>query len=258
MRPNEPKRKIFAGEVSLGTFVFEFASSGIGKIIGAAGAEFVIYDMEHSGFSVETVRKLIASTPDSVAPFVRAPNAESHFISRLMDVGAMGLMVPLVGSAEVAASIVRAAKYLPEGQRGCAFGVAHDQYDMGDIQATMQSSNRELLIMPQIETVEGLESIEEIAAVDGVDVLWLGHFDLSNSMGIPGQFDHPDFISASQRIADVAHKHGKKAGYMAFTTEAARQYLDFGYDIIAYGGDIWLYQAALRDGIANVRSALPR
>src|SRR5437870_2056100 len=123
MRTNHVKQRIQAGAVSIGTFLFEFNSTGIGRIAAEAGAEFVIFDMEHTGWSVETIRTLLATTRSTeMVPLVRVPATEYHFIARTLDVGAMGIMVPMVESAEQAAKIVAAAKYPPVGRRGAAFG----------------------------------------------------------------------------------------------------------------------------------------
>lgn len=254
MRANHIKHQLQSGGVSIGTFVFEFNTSGIGRLASAAGAEFAVFDMEHSGWSVETIRTLIATTrATEMAPFVRVPATEYHFIARVLDVGAMGIMVPMVESAVQAKTIVASAKYPPIGRRGAAFGVAHDDYTGGDIAEKMGSANREVLLIALIETAAGVRNVNEIAAIDGIDVLWLGHFDLTNSLGIPGQFDHPMFKEAVAEIVAAGRRHGKATGFMASNVTQGRTFLDQGFRMIAYGGDLWLYQTALREGIAALR-----
>ncbi|HEX5444079.1 MAG TPA: aldolase/citrate lyase family protein [Pirellulales bacterium] len=250
MRTNHVKTKIQGGGVSIGTFVFEFNTTGIGRIAAEAGAEFAVFDMEHTGWSVETIRMLIATTrPTEMIPFVRIPATEYHFIARALDMGAMGVMVPMVETTHQAEAIVAAAKYPPVGRRGAAFSVAHDDYTGGDIVEKIESANRQGLVIAQIETAAGVHQVEEIAAVPGIDVLWVGHFDLSNSLGIPGQFDHPDFKGALVRILDACRRHDKVPGFMAGDVAAGRSLLDQGFRMIAYGGDLWIYQAALREGL---------
>jgi 2-keto-3-deoxy-L-rhamnonate aldolase RhmA len=134
---------------------------------------------------------MASSRAADLIPMVRIPATEYHLIARPLDVGAMGLMVPMVESAEQAWAIVDSAKYPPLGRRGAAFGMAHDDYSGGDISEKMASANDEVLLIAQIETARGVENLDAIAAVDGIDVLWIGHFDLTNSLGIPGQFSHP-------------------------------------------------------------------
>ena len=255
MRTNHVKQKIQSGGVSLGTFMFEFNTTGIARLAAQAGAEFAIFDMEHTGWSIETIRMLVATTRSTeMIPLVRVPATEYHFIARVLDVGAMGIMAPMVESAAQARTLVASAKYPPVGRRGAAFGVAHDDYTGGDIALKMQSSNRETLLIAQIETAVGLASVDQIAAVEGIDVLWIGHFDLSNSLGIPGQFDHPQFQDAVAQVLAACQRHGKVPGFLATDIAGGKQLLDQGFRMLAYGGDLWLYQAALREGIAALAS----
>lgn len=255
MRENPVKRALARGEASIGTFVFEFNTTGIARIAAGAGAAFVVYDMEHTGWSVETVRMLMAtSRAADLVPMVRVPATEYHFLARVLDMGAMGLMVPMVDTEAQARQIVQFAKYPPAGRRGAAFGVAHDDYEGGSVVDKIREANEEQLLIAQIETAEGVENVNAIAAVDGIDVLWIGHFDLTNSLGIPGQFTHPDFLAAKRRVLEACAKHGKAAGFMASDVEDARALLAEGFRALAYGGDLWLYQTALRDGIAALRT----
>ena len=110
--------------------------------------------------------------------------------------------------------------------------------------------------MPLIETAEGVANVDAIAAVKGVDMLWIGHFDLSASLGIPGQFDHPDFQNAVTRVIDAAGKQGKAAGYMALSPDEAVALNQRGFRCLAYSGDLWVYQQALQSGIAAIRSGI--
>src|SRR6187455_2588955 len=129
MRANTVKENLAQGECAYGTMVFEFNTTGIGRIVGEAGAEFIVYDMEHTGWSIETIRMLIATTRATDAvPLVRIPATEYDFIARVLDMGAMGIMIPMCESAAQAKSLVASAKYPPVGRRGAAFTVAHDDY----------------------------------------------------------------------------------------------------------------------------------
>lgn len=124
MKPNLVKSKLLSGGVSIGTFMFEFDSTGIARIAAEAGAEFAVFDMEHTGWSVETIRMLIATSRSTdMLPLVRIPATEYHFIARVLDMGATGIMIPMVESVEQAQRIVASAKYPPMGRRGAAFGV---------------------------------------------------------------------------------------------------------------------------------------
>jgi 2-dehydro-3-deoxyglucarate aldolase/4-hydroxy-2-oxoheptanedioate aldolase len=163
-------------------------------------------------------------------------------------------MVPMVESAAQAALIVSSAKYPPLGRRGAAFTIAHDDYSGGDIVAKIRTANSEGLLMAQIETEAGVRNVEEIAAVEGIDVLWIGHFDLSNSLGIPGQFDHPQFQAALARVIAACQKYGKVPGFMATDVSVGKKLLDQGFRMLAYGGDLWIYQTALRAGVTALNA----
>lgn len=253
MRDNPVRQTLSEGGSSLGTFVFEFNTTGIARIATAAGAEFVVFDMEHTGWSIESIRTLIATTPNSSVPIVRVPTTEYDFIARALDMGAMGVMVPMVETPEQAQLIVQSAKYPPLGRRGAAFGIAHDDYQSGDVQQKMLSANDQQLLVAQIETATGIENVEKIAAIEGIDVLWIGHFDLSTSLGIPGQFEHPKFLSAIDRVLEAARNHHKIGGFMAEGVENAKSLLERGFRMIAFGGDLWLYQQTLSEGLKAVR-----
>jgi 2-dehydro-3-deoxyglucarate aldolase/4-hydroxy-2-oxoheptanedioate aldolase len=255
MKPNAVKRALQAGGTALGTFVFEFSSTGMAQIVSAAGADFVLFDMEHSGWGMETIRTLLAtSKAASAVPVVRVPATDYQFIARVLDVGARGIMVPMVEDAAQAERLVRAAKYPPEGRRGSAFGVAHDDYVLGDVPATMKQCNDEVLLIAQIETESGLENVDAIAAVPGIDVLWVGLFDLTNFLGIPQQWDHPRVTEAIRKTVEAANRHKKTAAVLVFSVAEGKQRLAEGFRCLAYGGDIGLYQQALAQGLKALRS----
>ena len=252
---NRVKQTLAAGGSALGTMIFEFSTTGIGRIAAEAGADFVIFDQEHTGWSVETVRMLVAtSRAADLGAFVRVPATQYHLMSRVLDVGAHGLMIPMVESEEQARLVVQSAKYPPQGRRGAGFGLAHDDYRDGDILEKMRAANEEGLLIAQIETRSGVENVDRIAAVEGIDVLWIGHFDLTNSLGIPGQFDHSEYRRAVDAVLTACDRHGKAAGFMVNSVEQGRALLAQGFRILAYWGDAWLFKQALRDGLSSIRN----
>lgn len=259
MRTNTVKQTLAGGGVAIGTMVFEFNTPGIGRIAAQAGADFVVFDMEHTGWSIETIRMLMATTRAAeTVPLVRVPATEYHLLSRPLDVGAMGLMIPMVESDEQARRIVRAAKYPPGGARGAAFGIAHDDYQGGDIVTKMASANDEQLLIAQIETVAGVASADRIAATEGIDVLWIGHFDLTASLGVPGQFGHPAYLHAVDRVLEACSRHGKTPGIMAGKVVTAQSLVRQGFRAVAYSGDLWILGQALKAGIDDIRSGSPQ
>jgi 2-dehydro-3-deoxyglucarate aldolase/4-hydroxy-2-oxoheptanedioate aldolase len=254
MRDNPVKHRLAQGGHSFGTMVFEFFTPGMAQIAAAAGAEFVLYDMEHSGAGIDTIKAQMAACRGlGAVPFVRVPTTQYHFIARCLDAGAMGIMVPMVDTVAQAREIVSFTRYPPHGIRGAGFGMAHDDYEGGPPPAKIAMANRRTLVMAQIETPRGAAAVDEIAAVDGIDVVWLGHFDLTNFMGIPGQFTHPDYLAAVDAIVAAARRHGKAAGFMATDETWARDYAAKGFRIMAYGLDSLLLQQSLARGLALLR-----
>lgn len=243
-----------AGEQVLGSMVFEFFTPGIAQVMKVAGCEYVIFDMEHAGFSIEQLKAQCSYCRGiGVAPMVRVPRGEYQFIARALDVGAHGVMVPMVESVEEARSLVEAVRYPPVGRRGAAFGFAHDDYAAADPGTRMRAANKRNLLIAQIETERGLDVVEDIAAVDGVDCLWLGHFDLTNFLGIPGRFDDPLYVEAVKRIVAAARRHGKARGFMAADETWAKQYRRFGFNMLATGTDTGILAAGVQRILDSVR-----
>jgi 2-dehydro-3-deoxyglucarate aldolase/4-hydroxy-2-oxoheptanedioate aldolase len=250
------KARALAGESVRGAMVFEFFSPGMPRVLKAAGCEFAMFDMEHTGLGFETLKMLFAGCRGiGIAPWVRVPRGEYHFLARALDVGAHGVMVPMVESAAEARRIVEATRYPPLGRRGAGFAMAHDDYEVGEVRAKVGAINERTLVIAQIETEKGLAEVEAIAATQGIDVLWLGHFDLTNFLGIPAEFEHPRYLEAVRAIIAAGRRHGKGLGFMAADAGWARRYRDFGFNVIAAGLDPTLLQAAIRVTLAPLEAA---
>ena len=144
------------------------------------------------------------------------------------------------------------AKYPPDGRRGAAFSIAHDDYRGGSIPETIRSANEETLLIAQIETARGLENVEEIAAVPGIDALWIGLYDLTLSLNIPGQMNHPDVLAATDRVFAACDAHNKSPAVLVTSIPEGQSQIQRAFKLIAYGGDLWVYQAVLRLGIASL------
>jgi 2-dehydro-3-deoxyglucarate aldolase/4-hydroxy-2-oxoheptanedioate aldolase len=247
MKPNTIKAPIMAGETVVGAMTFEFFSPGMSAILANAGCRFVFYDMEHTGLGFETLKWLFSTCRGlPIEPMVRVPKGEYAWLARALDLGARGVMIPMVEFPEQARGIVQACRYPPVGRRGAGFGFAQCDYLGGDVGQKVRIANERTLVVAQIETERGLAAVEEIAAVDGIDVLWVGHFDLSNFMGMPAQFDNPTFLQAMQHVADVARRHGKAAGFMATDPAWVDRAKAMGYTMLAVGTDVSLLADATR------------
>ena len=240
--------------LKVGTFVCEFNTPGIGYILKNAGCDYAFVDMEHSGFDVSSMKSLLRYFEAADLPcFVRPPGKDYYAIARVLDIGAEGLILPMVSSVAEATRIIDMARYVPEGNRGVALGIAHDHYRQGPVVEKLAAANRRTLIVPLIETAGGLENVDAILALDGIDGAWLGHFDLSCSLGIPGQFDHPKFVDGVASVIESAKRHGKPVGrVVSDVDEGAREYAN-GFDMIAVSGDCWLLQDAMRSAATALR-----
>lgn len=256
MRGPRLRSMIGGRKLALGHFVVEFATPGIGHILKNAGCDYVLFDTEHSGFGYETIKSALRYFEAADLPaIVRVPSKAYDHIARAMDMGAEGLMVPMVDDAAEAKAIVDAVKYVPEGKRGVALAVAHDNYRSGPVMERLAEANRRSTVFIQIETAAGAENADAIAAVPGVDCLWVGHFDLSCSLGIPGEFDHPRFRAAVERTLAACRRHGKAAGRLVQDAKTGVALYDEGFDLICYSGDVWCLQAAIKAGCDEIRGA---
>ena len=255
MRPNPIKETLAAGGSCYGTMVFEFFTSGLPQLVRAAGADFVLFDMEHSGLGFETLKTQIGLCRGiGLVPMVRVPATQYHFIARALDLGAMGVMVPMVESREQAELIVSCTRYPPLGVRGAAFGVApHDDYSALAVVDKMRLAHERTLVICLVETVKGHENVDAIAGVPGVDVCWLGHFDTTNFMGIPAQWEHPRYVAAVSALVAACRRHGKAAGFMPTDDDWAHRYRELGFRMMAYGADTLLLQGTLAAGLRKLR-----
>ena len=243
-------------DVKIGHFIVEFATPGIGQILKGAGCDFALFDTEHSGFSFETIKSVLRYMQAADLPtIVRVPSMEYNHIARAADMGAEGVMVPMVSTADQARDVVNSIKYHPEGGRGVALGIAHDRYVGGPVLDKLAAANKRTTVFAQIETAEGVANADEIAAVKGVDCLWIGHFDLSSSLGIPGEFEHRLFKNAVKAVTKACETHKKALGRLVPTVEEGIKLNRAGHDFICYSGDVWALQQAVGSAVSAIRDA---
>jgi 2-keto-3-deoxy-L-rhamnonate aldolase RhmA len=243
---NSVKGKLRQGEVVFGQMVLELFTPGLGPMLAASGADFVIYDMEHGRCDIQLAAEMIASCRGlPIVPMVRVPDLRFVPLSRVLDLGARGVMVPRVETSEQAEEIVDSLKYAPQGRRGVALGVAHDLYDPSGPDY-FEFANEDIITIVLLESERALENLDSIVAVPGVDVAWIGHYDLTVSMGIPAQFDHPRFLSAMDSLAAACAKHKKAAGFLPATGSEARKWIQKGFRMISMGTDVSALKSAVR------------
>ncbi len=259
MKDNRMNKVLAEGKIPVGHMVWEFSTRGIARILATADLDFCVVDLEHTGAGHQEIADQMAwFAATDIAPFVRVPSADYHWIARTMDVGALGVMVPNVETLEQATRARDAMKYLPLGKRGVGLGGALTSYQQVNPADFFKRSNENTTLICQIESTRGLANLDAIASLEGVDCLWVGHFDLSNSMGIPAQFQHPDFLAALKKVVDTAKKHGKTAGIQPASMEQAQQWLEIGFNVISWNSDYAVYKRALHNEVGALREAIAK
>jgi 2-keto-3-deoxy-L-rhamnonate aldolase RhmA len=246
------RRRLQQGEVLLGQMILELFTPGIGPMLAACGLDFVIFDMEHGRCDIGLLSEMIASCRGSaIVPMARVPDVNFAPLSRVLDLGAKGVMVPRVETRQQAEDIVSQLKYAPQGKRGVALGIAHDLYRTGGADF-FAKANEEIAVILLLETEKAFENLDEIVSVPGVDVAWMGHYDLTVSMGIPAQFEHPRFLEAMDALVASCRKCGVAPGFLPPTPESAVHWIEKGFRAISLGSDIGVFLDGIRRFRAHV------
>lgn len=238
---NTTREKMLRGEKTLGTFL-ELGTASSAECLGLAGLDYLIIDTEHGPFEPESALEFIrAARLYNITPFARVKEISRPAILKLLDVGAQGLIIPNVSSVSEAEKIVEYGKYMPVGKRGVAnsagSGFWFEDYASQGLPHYFEVSNRESMLFPQCETLGCLEHVEEILAIEGIDGIFVGPFDLSAAMGIPGEFARPEFKDALRHVQKACAAAGKPSIIFAGNEAAAREGFQMGYDSVAYSMD---------------------
>ncbi len=229
------KTKLREGKAVIGFTMLSYWPDAI-DILALAGADYVMIDGEHGAIGRPEVAGLIRACEGAgITPLVRVPTNSPDGTLSFLDAGAQGIVVPNVNTKAEAEAAVRVCKYWPEGNRGCGYGHALDWLMAQPFSEYIKDANQEIMVLPQIETAEGLENIEDIARVPGVDVVWPGPNDLAQSLGVPGQLSHPLVKEGLDRIKRVTLQAGKYLGWVAPDGDVARQAMADGAMVINYG-----------------------
>ena len=254
MIENRTKRRLRQGYPVIGHWI-SLPSPAVAELLAGFGMDWLLIDTEHGPAEWETVEDLIRAMKGTlVTPLVRVAGNEPVLIKKALDRGAMGALIPLVRTAEEARAAVAACKYPPEGIRGVA-GTRVSRYG-ADLPHYVAAWNREVLVACQIETAEGLENVDGIAATPGIDVLFVGPNDLSANLNRFRQFDHPEFVRAVERVLAAATQHGIAAGYMVGGVEEALARIDQGFRFMALGSDARLLAGAAAAVYEQMNKAL--
>jgi 2-keto-3-deoxy-L-rhamnonate aldolase RhmA len=249
MKKQSLKNKLLNNELTIGSWI-TLAHPAIAEIMSRAGFDWLAVDLEHSSITIREAEELIrVISLANLSPLVRLTSNNPDQIKRVMDSGAHGVIVPMVNTREDAARAVEAVKYPPVGNRGV--GLARAQGYGVDFQKYYRWQEDEAVVIVQIEHIDAVNNLERILSTEGVDGYIIGPYDLSGSMGIPGEFDHPEFLMAMENIKRVAHGFVKPGGIHIIEPEPQQLQtrIDEGYCFIAYSLDIRMLDVACREGI---------
>ena len=247
---NKLKADLKAGKAQLGAFVTSPCPEVV-EVLGVAGYDFVILDTEHTASGIETVVDMLrAAEAHGMTGVVRVPDDTPKTISRYLDVGACGVQVPMVHTAAQAASIVRAMKFPPEGERGMSGGRGTC---WGRTRDYRNASNRESMVAAMCESLQGLQNIREIARVPGLDAIFIGAYDLSQALGVPGQTTHPLVEEAVKAILDACREAGVIPGIVAPDAELARRRIQQGFLYVTILDDMAFFCDAVEERLRRVR-----
>jgi 4-hydroxy-2-oxoheptanedioate aldolase len=246
------RRRLADGDTTLGTFV-GMASATATEVCAAAGADWVLIDLEHGAGSEDVIRdSVLAAGSYGVPTVVRVESGARIRIGRVLDQGAAGVMVPRVEKPDDLVDVLSHLRYPPHGDRGVATYNRSCRWGLDRSPLTDPPQNT--LGVIQIETLAALDAVDEIAALDGVDVLFIGPLDLSFALGVPLQFDSPEFVAATGRVLDAAAAHHKTAGILAANATMATRYVERGFRFVAIGSDSTMLAAALSEAFSAART----
>ena len=255
MRPNKVKRALMNDEVQIGTWVNVLGIPQITQMLASAGFDFMYIDMEHSSFSIQTVGNLCyAALAAGLVPIVRPSAKEAHLLSRPLDSGAMGLLIPHVDTREEAESVMKAVRFPPLGERGMNLMGVHTGYSKASGDEYVKSTHAETLLLVQIESDRGIVNLDKILSVDGVDGAVIGRADLSTDLGLPGQTNHPEVVRRVEMMIAACRQHRKIPGLLVQDVASAQEWIAKGIRLVPYANEVSLLISGGARAVAEIRS----
>jgi 4-hydroxy-2-oxoheptanedioate aldolase len=253
---NRVKEALKQGRTVIGPMVSEIRTPGIAVLFARAGFDFLFIDMEHSCFTTETMSDIIlAARASGISPIVRPSSRTSaEYLSRPLDAGAEGLLIPQIRTREDVENIVKWCRYPPVGERGMALSRQHTFFEGGDPVETIRRLNEEILVALQIEHRDAIERLPELLAVPGIDVAFVGPADLSASLGKPGQIHDSEVIKAIHRVIESSRKNGIFSGIHTNSLKAARYWMTEGVQVIGFYTDIKLILEISKNSVKELRT----
>lgn len=253
VKENKLKKILKENNVAIGPFM-KFTDPAAIEITGFAGFDFVIIDTEHGPISVETAQNLIrAAEIAEITPIVRVRENNSSLILRALDVGAQGVEIPQISTKEDALRAVEAAKFSPQGERGVCRFVRAAGYSSLERFKYFKFSNKEVTVIAHIEGVEGVENLKNILTVEGLDVIFLGPYDLSSSCGVTGQINHPSVIKKMKEAVKLSREADVAIGTFVDSVEDGKKWIDAGVQYISFSVDVGIFYEACCRIVKNLR-----
>lgn len=236
-----------------GTMISEFINPSMPRIFEALGFDFAIVDCEHGAFDVQTVSAMASVAAGTrLDLWVRIPRISRDYVGRYLDAGAVGIIAPMVETAEQAAELVQMAKYTPEGIRGISVTRAHSGYIVPDLPAYLAAANERVKLHVQIETQKAVDAVEEICAVPGITGVIVGPNDLLGDLGVPGQSKHPVLREVIRRVFSTAKAHGIEAGTITGDRELLEFAIECGADFVSINSDVGYLLRGARSQLSDL------
>jgi 4-hydroxy-2-oxoheptanedioate aldolase len=224
-------------------------------MLATAGFDFIYIDMEHSCLSIETVGDLcFAALAAGLVPIVRPPGKDPHLLARPLDNGAMGLLIPHVDSREEAEAVIKAVRFPPLGERGMNLMGPHTGFCRANGEEYVRSTHAETILMVQIESERGINNLDKILSVDGVDGGVIGRADLSSDLGLPGQTNHPEVARRVEMLIAACHRHKKIPGLLVQDIASAKEWISKGIRLVPYANEVSLLVNAGELAVSAIRS----
>ncbi len=244
------RQRLQSGELLVGTMV-TFGSPEVAEILTGVGFDWLFIDAEHAPFAALDIQRVLQGAGSKMPCLIRLAASEEVLIKKALDIGAAGIIAPMVNSAEQAERVVRWSKYAPVGTRGVGLGRAHG-YGMG-FQEYIESANQDVAVVIQAEHIEAVENIKAIVQVAGIDGVLIGPYDLSASLGRLGEVEHPEVVAAIGRVTDACQAAGIPLGVFGISAEAVKPYIERGYTLIVAGVDTMMLGTAAGKLLAQVK-----
>jgi 4-hydroxy-2-oxoheptanedioate aldolase len=253
LKKNNLKEKLKEGKNVFGPFM-KFTDPAAFEIMGFAGFDFVIIDAEHGPISIQNAQNMIrAAETTDITPIIRVANNDEELILRALDIGAQGIEIPQINTKSKAIKAVKSVKYSPEGERGVCRYVRAANYSSLDKFKYFKSANKETMIIAHIEGVEGINHLDEILNVSGIDVIFIGPYDLSQSLGIPGQVNHSLVVEKMKKVVTKCLENNISVGTFADDIQTAKKWISLGVQYMSFSVDVGILYKASKQIIEKLK-----